>query len=92
MAIAIPMISGAIEAANNVKCRSNLKQLHAALIAFVKLDNQPLPSLANNPDLTILVDNGYLDENSKLTDCPGEDGKQKPSDFVLCRWRKIEWY
>ena len=34
MAIAIPMIGGVREAANNSKCRSNLRQLHTAIIAL----------------------------------------------------------
>ena len=38
MAIAIPLIGGVREAVNNSKCRSNLVQLHTALIAFTKLD------------------------------------------------------
>ena len=91
MAIAIPLISGARQAANNSKCRSNLVQLHTAIISHAKSnDDFILENLAFNNDLTVLIDNGYLDENSKLTDCPGEDGKQNPRDSSYVGGEKLD--
>ena len=45
MAIAIPLIGGVREAANNSKCRSNLKQLHTAIFAFAIGNEERFPDL-----------------------------------------------
>ena len=91
MAIAIPLIGGARQAANNSKCRSNLAQLHTAIISHAKSnDDFILENLAFNNDLTVLIDNGYLDADAKLGDCPGQEGKQKPSDSSYVGGEKMD--
>ena len=91
MAIAIPMISAARQAANNSKCRANLVQLHTAIISHAKSnDDFILENLASNNDLTVLIDNGYLDADSKLGDCPGQEGKQKLSDSSYVGGKKLD--
>ena len=77
MAIAIPLIGGVREAANNVKCRSNLKQLHTAVIAYATGNKEHLPNIADSNNLHILIDNGYVDENTKLGDFPGSPDKEQ---------------
>ena len=49
MAIAIPLIGGVREAANNAKCRSNLKQLHTAIFAYTTGNKERFPNLAALP-------------------------------------------
>ena len=81
MAIAIPLIGGAREAANNVKCRSNLKQLHTAIFAFATGNKERFPSALED-----LVVKGYINEKTKLGNCPGSGNKQPglvPSDYEL---------
>ena len=73
MAIAIPLIGGVREAANNAKCRSNLKQLHTAIIAFSTSNEERLPNLQS--DLESLTDGGYIESESKLGICPGAGAK-----------------
>ena len=73
MAIAIPLIGGVREAANNAKCRSNLKQLHTAIIAFSTSNKERLPNLQS--DLQPLIDGGYIESESKLGICPGAGAK-----------------
>ena len=91
MAIIIPMIKGSIGVANNTKCRSNLAQLHTAIISHAKSnDDFILENLAFNNDLTVLIDNGYLDVDAKLGDCPGQEGKQKPSDSSYVGGEKMD--
>ena len=75
MAIAIPLIGGVREAANNAKCRSNLKQLHTAIIAFSTSNEERLPNLQS--DLQLLIDGGYIESESKLGICPGDGDKPK---------------
>ena len=75
MAIAIPLIGGVREAANNAKCRSNLKQLHTAIIAFSTSNEERLPNLQSN--LESLTDGGYIESESKLGICPGAGAKPK---------------
>ena len=76
MAIAIPMIGGVREAARNVKCRSNLKQLHTAVIAHTFGNEEEILPKIDRTNLEILVQGGYLDTDSKVGDCPGHTGKQ----------------
>ena len=77
MAIAIPLIGGVREAANNAKCRSNLKQLHTAIIAYATGNKERLPNIAGSNNLHILINSGYVDENTKLGDCPGSPDKEQ---------------
>ena len=77
MAIAIPLIGGVREAANNAKCRSNLKQLHTAIFIYATGNKEHLPNIADSNNLHILIDNGYVDENTKLGDCPGSPDKEQ---------------
>ena len=76
MAIAIPLIGGVREAANNTKCRSNLKQLHAAIFAFATGNKERLPDLING-NLQSLIDGGHIESESKLGLCPGDPDKSK---------------
>ena len=76
MAIAIPLIGGVREAANNAKCRSNLKQLHIAVIAHTSGNEEEILPKIDRTNLEILVQGGYLDTDSKVGDCPGHTGKQ----------------
>ena len=81
MAIAIPLIGGVREAANNTKCRSNLKQLHTAIFAFATGNKERFPSALED-----LVVKGYINEQTKLGNCPGSGNKQPglvPSDYEL---------
>ena len=81
MAIAIPLIGGVREAANNTKCRSNLKQLHTAIFAFATGNKERFPSALED-----LVVKGYINEKTKLGNCPGSGNKQPglvPSDYEL---------
>ena len=80
MAIAIPLISGVREAANNSKCRSNLKQLHTAIIAYSTGNKERFPNLAGTTNLQSLIDGGHIDENTKLGICPGAGDKPKLPD------------
>ena len=73
MAIAIPLIGGAREAANNTRCRSNLKQLHVAIIAYATIREQRVPKINGSDDLSFLATDGFLDQESKLGNCPGDD-------------------
>ena len=75
MAIAIPLIGGVREAANNAKCRSNLKQLHTAIIAYATGYNERLPNLAGSSNLDPLIQGGYIESESKLGICPGDPDK-----------------
>ena len=78
MAIAIPLIGGVREAANNAKCRSNLKQLHTAIIAYATGNKERLPNIAgSNQSSHFNNDSGYVDENTKLGDCPGSPDKEQ---------------
>ena len=77
MAIAIPLISGVREAANNSKCRSNLKQLHTAIIAYATGNKERFPNLAGTTNLQSLIDGGYIKSESKLGLCPGHSRKPK---------------
>ena len=80
MAIAIPLIGGVREAANNAKCRSNLKQLHTAIFAYATGNKERLPNLAGNDNLESLTDGGYIESESKLGLCPGDSIKPKLPD------------
>ena len=84
MAIAIPLIGGAREAANNTKCRSNLKQLHTAIIAYATTSEGILPDIQSG-DLTKLVEGGYLDDEAKVGDCPGNP--DSPTDLSSSSYR-----
>ena len=75
MAIAIPLIGGVREAANNAKCRSNLKQLHTAIIAYTTGNKERFPNLAGNDNLKSLIGGGYIESESKLGICPGDGRK-----------------
>ena len=76
MAIAIPLIGGVRAAARNAKCRSNLKQLHTAVMAHATGNlEEILPNIPGN-DMDILVQGGYIEADSKLGDCPGHIGAQ----------------
>ena len=81
MAIAIPLIGGVREAANNAKCRSNLKQLHTAIFAFSTSNKELLPNLQS--DLTPLIDGGYIESESKLGICPGAGNKADITTILL---------
>ena len=76
MAIAIPLIGGVREAANNSKCRSNLKQLHTAVIAYATGNKERLPDLSIG-NLQSLINGGYIESESKLGICPGAGAKPK---------------
>ena len=76
IAIAIPLIVGVREAANNSKCRSNLEQLHTALFAYATMNKEFLPNIAADNDLLFLEEGGYIDVDSKLGDCPGSDPEE----------------
>ena len=91
MAIAIPLIGGVREAANNVKCRSNLVQVHQAIFSYSKNNDEfILPDLVGKFDLSILINSGYLDADSKLGDCPGQDGKQNINDSSYVGGEKLD--
>ena len=77
MAIAIPLIGGVREAANNTKCRSNLKQLHTAIIAYATGNKERLPNLVGSANLQSLINGGYIDADTKLGDCPGSPAKER---------------
>ena len=70
--LAIPLISGARQAANNVKCRSNLKQLHVAIMAYtIGNKGRRFLNIAGSTDLGILIASGYINKDTKLGNCPG---------------------
>ena len=90
MAIAIPLIGGVREAANNTKCRSNLKQLHTAIFAYATGNKERLPNLAGNDNLQSLIDGGYIDADTKLGDCPGSPAKERGSDSAYQSGSKLD--
>ena len=90
MAIAIPLIGGVREAANNTKCRSNLKQLHTAIIAYATGNKERLPNLVGSANLQSLINGGYIDADTKLGDCPGSPAKERGSDSAYQSGSKLD--
>ena len=82
MAIAIPLIGGVREAANNTKCRSNLKQLHTAVIAYATGNKERFPDLSSG-NLQSLIDGGLYRVGVEIGDLSGRFKKADITTILL---------